>query len=99
MCEQVLAKANNTDAAQANMVLAELISVTEKVKETSSTLLSNVKKSLDQLQKMFPAPESSEDNEFVLISRRIIRTDQDRKIWSIYGFISMRAWAKQRCKW
>ena len=52
MCEQVLAKAGNTDAPQAHVLLGELISATEKVKETSSSLLSNAKKSLDQLQKM-----------------------------------------------
>ena len=84
MCEQVLAKAGNTDAPQAHVLLGELISATEKVKETSSSLLSNAKKSLDQLQKMFPAPESSEDNEFIPISKdpgsgRKILTDQDRE--------------------
>ena len=59
MCAQVLAKAGNTDAPQAHMLLGESISATEKVKETASSLLSNAKKSLDQLQKMFPAVGSS----------------------------------------
>ena len=49
-----------------------------------------MQKSLDHMQKMFPAPETSEDNGFVPIrrdpeSRRRILTDQARALMVILG--------------
>ena len=83
MCERVLEKASKTDAPQPCVLLEELVSVTEKVKATSSALLFDAKKSLEKLQEMSPTIYAAEVNEFVPISkdpgsRRRILTDQDR---------------------
>jgi hypothetical protein len=47
LCERVLEEASKTDAPQPCVLLEELVSVTEKVKATSSALLFDAKKNLD----------------------------------------------------
>ena len=84
MCERIVQKASLTEAPQPNVLLEELISATEKVKATSSALLIDAKKSLNQLQEMNPTPGVSKVNDFVPISkdpgnRREILTDEDRE--------------------
>ena len=84
MCERALDKASKTDAPQPCVLLEELISVTEKVKTTSSALLFHAMKSLDKLQQISPTIYEAEINEFVPISKesgsiRRIATDQDRE--------------------
>ncbi|CAB4017034.1 Hypothetical predicted protein [Paramuricea clavata] len=83
MCERVLEKVSKTDAPQSCVLLEELVSVTEKVKATSSALLFDAKKTLDK-GKPCPSIYAAEVNEFVPISkepgsRRRILTDQDRE--------------------
>ena len=85
MCEEgIVKKASITDAPQPNVLLEELISVTEKVKATSSSLLVDAKKSLNQLQLINAQPTASKLDAFIPISkdpgsRRKIVTDEDRE--------------------
>ena len=90
MCERVLEKASKTDAPQPRVLLEELISVTEKVVASSSALISDGKKSLNQLQEMSPPIYAAEVGEFFPISkdpgsRRRILTDQDREFMINFG--------------
>eukprot|EP00795_Rhopilema_esculentum_P009632 gene9632-17390_t len=77
-------KAFVTDAPQQNVLLEELIIGTEKVKATSSSLLTVAKNSLNQLPMNNPKPDASNVKEFIPISkdpgsRRKIITDENRK--------------------
>ena len=84
ICEGIVKKASITDAPQPNVLLEELIIATEKVKATSSSLLTDAKNSLNQLQISNPKPDASNVKEFIPInkdpgSRRKILTDDDRE--------------------
>ena len=96
MCERIIQKASATEALQPNVLLEELISATEKVKATSSALLIDAKKSLNQLHKANPTPDVSKVNDFMPISkdpgsRRKILTDEER-IYDQFRTISTETW-------